>query len=390
MLEESQISQKFLLFEERFGRGEVIDAYYAPGRVNLIGDHTDYNGGMVLPLAIEKGTYLLVRRTELPPCRLYSANLDLEARILTSELEPKGDWADYVRGVYKYSSEYCGGLPPFDAYYFGDLPLESGLSSSASIEVVTARAMNSLGCALSHADEVKVAWRAENEFVGVPCGIMDQYAVAFAEKGHCLLLDCETMEHRQVPFNVRDCVLVVGNTGMPRNLAQTEYRKRRLECAEALEALSTRLGPHAYLSAITVKEFESARWGLPDLLARRAEHVIYENVRVEEAARCLQAGDARTLGHLMNRSHESLRDLYEVSTHELDALQQISLEQQGVLGSRMTGAGFGGCVVSLVARDSLERYLRRTPGLYWQATHEEAEFTVTTPGDGARRLREAT
>jgi galactokinase len=250
--------------------------------------------------------------------------------------------------------------------------------------------MNSLGCGLSGSDEVKVAWRAENEFVGVPCGIMDQFAVAFAEKGHCLLLNCETMDHQQVPFNLRDCVLVVGNTGMPRTLAETDYRQRRLECSEALEALSARLGQRNYLSNISVKEFESARWGLPELLARRAEHVIYENVRVEEAARCLRTGDTRTLGHLMNRSHESLRDLYEVSSLELDALQQISLEQQGVLGSRMTGAGFGGCVVSLVTREGLERYLRRVPGLYWKATHEEAEFTVTTPGDGARKLQEAT
>jgi galactokinase len=183
-----------------------------------------------------------------------------------------------------------------------------------------------------------------------------------------------------------DAALVVGNTGVRRTLAGSEYRTRRAESEEALTQLSKKLGPKRNLTQVSINEFELGRYSLTPLLEKRAEHVIYENLRVEEAARCLEAGDPETLGHLMNRSHESLRDLYEVSCPELDALQEISLEQQGVWGCRMTGGGFGGCVVAIIKKDSVERYLRRVPGLYWQSTHYDAEFVVTTPGDGAKKL----
>lgn len=388
MLEESDIRQRFLEFEARFGRGGVIDLYFAPGRVNLIGEHTDYNGGYVLPVAVEQGTYMMTRKSELDPSRLYSESVMLDARIFSSETSAVEDWADYVRGVYFYSREFCGKLPPFDALYFGDLPLDSGLSSSASIEVVTAMGLQTLGCQMDLDDAVKVSLKAENDFVGMPCGIMDQFCVAYGRKGHAILLNSETLEHRYVPFSLQEVTLIVGNTGVRRNLQETEYRRRRLESLEALELLTGKLGPRRNLADVTINDFERARYSLPPLLEKRAEHVIYENARVEEAARCLEAGDAATLGHLMNRSHESLRDLYEVSCHELDSLQQVSLDQQGVLGARMTGAGWGGCVVVLIKTDSVERYLRRVPGLYWQCTHYDADFIVTLPGGGARKLQE--
>ncbi len=386
LLDASEIGKRLLEFESRFGRGGTIDTYFAPGRVNLIGEHTDYNGGYVLPIAIEQGNYMLIRKSELPPARLYSENVDLDARILPDDIQKQSDWADYVRGVYKFARRQCPDLPPFDALYFGDLPLDSGLSSSASIEIVTALGFRSLGCELSASDEVKVGRRAENDFVGVFCGVMDQFTVAYGKKGHAILLNCGTMDFRYVPFNIRDVVVVIGHTGVKRTLATSEYNTRRHECARALEELSAKLGHRESLADITISEFERARYAIPEVLARRAEHVIFENTRVEEAARCLERGDAKTLGHLMNRSHESLRDLYEVSSPELDALQEISLEQQGVLGCRMTGAGFGGCVVALVKADNVERYLRRVPGFYWQATHYDAEFVITGPGDGAHRV----
>jgi len=166
MLEESQIKQRFVDFESRFGRGDVIDLYFAPGRINLIGEHTDYNGGYVLPVAVDLGTYLMIRRSELSPARLFSENVDLDARILTAEVKRDGDWADYVRGVYLYAQEYCGDLPPFDALYFGDLPLDAGLASSASVAVATALGMQSLGCALEKDDIVKLSLKAETDFVG--------------------------------------------------------------------------------------------------------------------------------------------------------------------------------------------------------------------------------
>lgn len=385
-LDAAEIGKRFIEFESRFGRGGAIDTYFAPGRINIIGEHTDYNGGKVLPIAIEQGTYMLIRKSELPPARLYSENVDLDARVFPAELTKQRDWADYVRGVYMFARKTCQDLPPFDAFYFGDLPLDSGLSSSASLEVVTAAGFESLGCCMSKSEQVKVARRAENDFVGVFCGVMDQFAVAMGKKGNAILLDCGSMDHRQVPFNIRDSVLVIGHTGIKRSLATSEYNTRRHECAEALRQLSAKVGPRANLVDVSISDFERTRYTIPETLAKRAEHVIYENTRVEEAARCLERGDALTLGHLMNRSHESLRDLFEVSSPELDALQEISLEQQGVWGCRMTGAGFGGCVITLIKSENVERYLRRVPGFYWQATHYDAEFIMTTPGEGAHKV----
>ncbi|MDD5448233.1 MAG: galactokinase, partial [Actinomycetota bacterium] len=356
------------------------------GRVNLIGEHTDYNGGFVLPIAVEQGTYMLIRQSEIPPIRLYSATLDREATIYPEKIEKQDDWANYVRGVCLYAKEIAGELPSFDAFFFGDLPLESGLSSSASLEVVTAAGLESLSLKFSKLDIVKITRRAENNFVGVPCGIMDQYAVTFAKAQHAILLDCSTLESHQVPCRLGDCVLVVGHTGVRRALTDSEYAKRISECNEALSLLSKRIGQRKSLREVTPLEFNTAKWSLPEKLRNRAEHVIYENLRVEQAAKSLELGDMETLGYLMNRSHESLRDLFEVSSQELNALQEISLQQNGVRGCRMTGAGFGGCVITLIKKDWLERYLRRVPELYWQATHCDASFIATTPAEGARKI----
>jgi len=390
MLDEADIGQKFLEFETRFGRGGEIDLYFAPGRVNLIGDHTDYNGGLVLPLAIEQGTYMMIRRSELPPARLYSDFGHREARLHPADIKKAGDWADYVRGVFLYAREYCDDLPPFDGFYYGDLPIGAGLSSSASIELVTALGLASIGCELPLTKAVRVSRRAENDFVGMACGVMDQFAVAFAMDGSALLLDCDSMEFRPVPFNVKDATLVIGHTGVYRPLVETPYNSRREECEEALKAFSARLGELPNLSQISVKDFERFRYSVPETLARRTEHVIFENLRVEEAARSLERGEAERLGHLMNRSHESLRDLFEVSSPELDALQEISIGRPGVWGCRMTGGGFGGCVIALVEAEAVESYLEEIPQLYWEATHYEPEFTVTGPAGGARKLMENT
>jgi galactokinase len=387
MLDSAEIGKRLLEFEVRFGRGGEIDTYFAPGRVNLIGEHTDYNGGNVLPVAIEQGNYMLIRKSELPPARLYSASVDQEARIFPADITKQDDWADYVRGVYLFSRQECPDLSSFDALYFGDLPLDSGLSSSASIEIVTATGMESLGCKMSPFEAMRVGRRAENDFVGVFCGVMDQFAVMMGKKGHAILLNCGTMDYRHVPFNLNDVSIVIGQTGVKRTLASTEYNTRRHECEEALRLLSEKLGPKGSLVEITISEFERAKYSLPGTLAKRAEHVIYENSRVEEAARCIERGDAVTLGHLMNRSHESLRDLFDVSSEELDAMQEISVEHQGVIGCRMTGAGFGGCVVALIKNENVERYIRRMPSLYWKATHYDAQFIVTTPGEGAHKVQ---
>jgi galactokinase len=386
MLEESDIRSRYVDFEARFGRGGVIDLYYAPGRVNLIGDHTDYNGGYALPFAVEQGTYMMIRKSELAPNRLFSENLDLDARVMPTDSTKIGDWADYVRGVCLFARDYCGELSPFDALYFGDLPLDKGLSSSASIEIATALGMETVGCPMDSDDVVKVALRTENDFIGSQSGVLDQFCIAYARKGHALFLNCETLEYRHVPFNLQEVALVVGHTGVRHPLQNTDYHTRKLESAQALEMLSEKLGEQRNLAQISISEFERARYSLPLILEKRAEHVVYENVRVEEAARCLETGDSKTLGHLMNRSHESLRDLYEVSCPELDALQEVSNNQQGVWGCRMTGAGFGGCVVALIKKSAVEGFLKRVPVQYWQATHYDADLLVTVPGAGAMKL----
>jgi galactokinase len=385
---EAQLMQKLFDFETKFGRGGEIDLYFAPGRVNLIGEHTDYNGGKVLPMALAQGNYLYIRVSELPPARLYSVNKESEARFHPGEVKKMNDWADYVRGVFLYSQDACGKrLPPFDGLYFGDLPLEAGLSSSAALEMATALGMGSIGCEFDLSQAVAVSRRAENEFVDVFCGVMDQFSIAFCRKGHVMLLDCDTLEYQQVPFNLKDVSVVISHSGIYRSLAETPYNERKHECEQALKAINRRLGENRPdLSHIPPIEYERVKYALPEKLAARAEHVIYENVRVEEAARALRMGDAERLGHLMNRSHQSLRGLFEVSMPEIDRLQEMSVEMRGVHGARLTGAGFGGCVISLVDNDAVESFIRKMGEKYWSETHYEAEFIATGPEDGAHRV----
>ncbi len=386
MIESSEIEKRIVDFDSRFGRGGQVDLYFAPGRVNLIGEHTDYNSGLVLPVAIQRGTYMLIRKSDMPPVRVYSENRNEEARFDPSNIVKEDDWADYVRGVYLYASRYFGKISLFDGYYFGDLPLGAGLSSSASIELVTAVGLRSLGVEMPLERAVIISRRAENDFVGVSCGIMDQFTVAYAKEGCALLINCDTLEHSYVPYNIADSSLVIGHTGIYRSLANTPYNTRLSECQSALTELEKKLGPKKNLSQISVLEFEKVKYSLPETLAMRAEHVIFENVRVEEAALCLERGDPEKLGYLMNRSHESLRDLYEVSSPELDTLQRLSVEHPGVWGCRLTGAGFGGCVIALVKTEALESYLNTIPDKYWRETHLEGDFIVTKPEGGARKM----
>jgi galactokinase len=354
--------------------------------VNLIGDHTDYNGGLVLPLAIEEGTYALVRPKEKPPARLYSAGTGGEAEFDPREIVKRGDWADYVRGVFFTLAQVRGYPPPFDIMYFGDLPLDAGLSSSASLEVVTALASNSLGFGISNEDAARAGWRAENEFVGVNCGVMDQYAVSLSREGHLMLLDCRTLEYDHVPFNLDGASFLIGHTGVGRSLVDSHYNLRRRESEEALVLISAMIGARDDLSRVTPEEFEAVRDSLPEIPRMRAEHVLKENFRVRDAAECLEAGDPEVLGRLMNESHASLRDLYQVSSPELDILQGLSLSRPGVWGCRMTGAGFGGCVIALLRDEYIPEYLEMVPGLYRRATGREPFFLPAQPCAGARML----
>ena len=385
-LERREIEERRAEFVARFGAGGDTRLYFAPGRVNLIGEHTDYNGGLVLPLALELGTYLLIRPSREPPARFYSTRTGEEAELHPDRIARRGDWADYVRGVFFILQKAYGGLPPFEALFFGDLPLRAGLASSASLEVVTVLASTSLGYSMQGEEMARVAWRAENEYVGVPCGIMDQYAAALAQAGTAMFLDCDSLAYRHIPFKLEDTTILIGHTGVYRSLAASDYNRRRRECEEALKLISARVGKKENLSRVSREEFEAAKPHLPDVLRMRAEHVVAENLRVKMAAECLARGDAEKLGHFLNRSHASLRDLYQVSCPELDVLQEASLAQPGVWGCRMTGAGFGGCVIALIRNESLPEYLKVVPDLYNRATGCEPFFLTTRPGGGARML----
>ncbi len=330
---------------------------------------------------------MLIRAKKSPPARLYSAASGEEAELDPGRIARRGDWADYARGVLAFLSQSRGAPPPFEALYFGDLPLGAGLSSSASLEVVTAVSSASLGYTLDGEEAARAAWRAENEFVGVSCGIMDQYVVALAEVGTVLFLDCGTAAYVHIPFSLKDTAIVIGHTGVYRSLAASAYNRRRRECEEALRTISGRIGGREDLSHVTREELAAARPYLAETAGMRTEHVIEENLRVREAVRCLEGGDPQGLGRLLNLSHASLRDLYQVSSPELDALQEISQARPGVWGCRMTGAGFGGCVIALVNREAVPAYLAKVPGLYGDATGREPFFiVVNAPSGGARRL----
>jgi len=387
MLSAEEIEERRRRFSVRFGEGSDPELYFAPGRVNLIGDHTDYNGGLVLPLAIAEGTYLLIRPKGSPPARLYSENSGEEAEFDPCRIERRGDWADYSRGVFFILAELYGTPPPFDAYYFADLPLGAGLSSSASLEIVTAFAASCLGIEIGREEAAMAGWRAENEFVGLSCGIMDQYAVALARTGTVLFLDCETTAYRRIPCELPGTSILIGHTGVYRSLIASAYNRRRSECEEALSLISAQVGARPNLSRVTPDELEAAGPSLSPDLRSRVEHVIAENRRVEETVACLSTGDAAGLGRLLTLSHASLRDLFQVSSAELDALQEISLAQPGVWGCRMTGAGFGGCVVALIRSDRIPDYLERVPELYRSAGGREPFFIIVDgPGGGVRKL----
>lgn len=386
MLDAAEIERRRVEFAVRFGEGSAADLYFAPGRINLIGDHTDYNGGLVLPLAIAEGTYVLVRPRDKAPSRIYSAVTAEAAEFDPGEIAKRGDWADYVRGVFSILSLTRGEPLPCDALFFGDLPLGAGLSSSASLEVATALASTSLGFRLSSEEAAHAAWRAENEFVGMNCGVMDQYAVALSRDGHLILLDCRTLIYDFVPFDLPETSLLIGHTGTGRSLVDSQYNQRRRECEEALGFMNARVGAKGDLSGFTLEEFEAVAGKLPEVPRMRAEHVLRENLRVKEAAACLRAADPEGLGRLMNESHASLRDLFQVSSTELDSLQEISLAQPGVWGCRMTGAGFGGCVIALVRDESLADYLATVPDLYRRVSGREPLFLAARPSGGASRL----
>jgi len=357
----------------------------APGRVNLIGEHTDYNDGFVLPAAIDRAVTYAGRRRPDRLVRVHSTDFGASVEFSLDEIrkDRQNPWSNFLRGVSKFLQEDGQRLAGAELAFGGDVPREAGLSSSAAVEVGAAAFWAKLlGLALDPVYIVKLARRAENEFVGVPCGIMDQFISALGRRDHALFLDCRDLTYRHVPLR-KDVKIVVCNSGVKRALAQSEYEVRLKQCRQAVSVIAETGVPVKSLRDVKPSDLAAARGRLGDLLWRRAHHVVSENHRVLEAVKVLEAGDLERFGSLMNASHDSLRDDYEVSSKELDALVEIARKQPGVLGARMTGAGFGGCTVNLVRADAAEAFAAAVSKSYQEAIGLKAEVYICQASDGA-------
>ena len=378
-------------FKEVFGK-DAEQQFFAPGRVNLIGEHTDYNGGNVFPCAIDKGTYGLVSKRTDRTFRMYSENFaDLGVMEFTlDELvnDKKHDWANYPKGVIKMFVEEGFKIDSgFDFLVSGNIPNGAGLSSSASIEMLTGIVLKDLfHLSIDPIAMALLGKKVENLFIGVNSGIMDQFAIVMGKKDHAILLDCNTLKYDYVPVVLKDEVIVIANTNKRRGLADSKYNERRAECDEALAELQTKL-PIKALGELSIEEFEANK----DLIKspirqKRAKHAVYENQRTLKAQKELSAGNLAEFGKLMNQSHISLRDDYEVTGVELDTLAALAWEQPGVVGSRMTGAGFGGCTVSIVKKDKVDDFIKNVGEAYKNKIGYAADFYIAAVSEGARKL----
>lgn len=341
---------------------EAQKIYFSPGRVNLIGEHIDYNGGLVMPCAITFGTYLLIAPNEDNVFRFRSLNFEdkLDIPLQKNYIKINTNWFNYPLGIIGFFLKDGHKVKGFDILFYGDIPISSGLSSSASIEVVTAFAINELmDSGYSKLDLVKLSKSVENNFIGVNSGIMDQFAVAFGEKNKALMLNCDTLDYKAVDSNLGDYILAIINTNKPRKLAESKYNERVQECQTALKALQQELNIKN-LCDIDGDTFKKYNHLIKDeIILKRARHVIEENDRVKLAAMALSQNNLSEFGRLMYASHDSLRDLYEVSGKELDAIEEYSKIDSNVAGARMTGAGFGGCAIALVKEGAFDDFSQK-------------------------------
>ncbi|MCX6240247.1 MAG: galactokinase [Bacteroidetes bacterium] len=364
--------------------------FFAPGRVNLIGEHTDYNGGFVLPCALQYGTYLLIRKRPDNLVRFATTNFDykIEYDISKGYVKQQGQWINYPLGIFDQFDKLKIGLSGFDMLFSGDIPNSAGLSSSASIEMVTAFALASMlnVTSLEMTDLVNLSKRSENEFIGLDCGIMDMFAVGMGSADHAIFLNCLTLEFKRIPFILNGYKLIIANTNKKRGLADSKYNERVQECKEAIDAIRPHI-PVNHLGEIGFMQFFKIQELIEDeRVRRRARHVISENQRVLNAVSCLHKNDLLQFGALMNASHESLRDNYEVTGIELDTLVEEAWKINGVIGSRMTGAGFGGCTVSIVRDNVVEKFIHQAGDNYRQKTGLTASFYIAEVSDGTREI----
>lgn len=376
-------------FNEVFKKEKLY--FFAPGRVNLIGEHTDYNGGHVFPCALSFGTHCVFCKRDDKKVRLYSLNFPekgiIDADLSAISYDKKQDWANYPLGVIKTLQNHGYNINQgFELMFWGDIPNGAGLSSSASIELATAVAMNKVfNLYIPQVELVKFCQEAENKFVGMNCGIMDQFAIGMGKEGCAVLLDCNTLNYEYAPLDLKGVSIVIMNTNKRRELADSKYNERRSECERALKELQRKL-PIKSLGDLSINEFEKNKELITNPTDRkRAKHAVYENQRTLQAVERLKAGDLKTFGKLMNESHLSLRDDYEVTGKELDTLAEAAWQQPGVLGARMTGAGFGGCAIALVQDADVKHFIDNVGKIYREKTGLQADFYIASVGGPARQ-----
>lgn len=375
-------------FQIRFGK-IPSHIFFSPGRVNLIGEHIDYNGGKVMPCAISLGTYLAVSKNTDKIFRFYSLNFPESAELhLQNSYSRSGKtWFNYPLGVIDHVISNGFSTSGLDMLFYGDLPIGAGLSSSASIEVLMAYALDQLfQLNIPKVEIARLCKKVENEFIGVNCGIMDQFAVTFGEKSKAILLNCDTLEYEILPFDTGEYVLAIINTNKTRTLSDSKYNERFAQCGAALKALKKELDANN-LCEIGMETFESHRHLINDsTLEKRAFHVISENLRVIKAAKALKNGQLEEFGRLMYASHQSLKDLYEVSGTELDTIVEFCKKYAGCIGARITGAGFGGCAIALIKKQNLSDFSEGLTGYYKKTIGYEPTVFASNIGDGARLM----
>lgn len=373
-------------FRKLYGENPIV--VQAPGRVNLIGEHTDYNEGFVLPAAIEFQTQIAIGRRA--DCRMmvtsenYGERVEFDLDRLPESR--RGHWSDYVVGVAALMEQKIDGLPGANLLIHGNVPLGAGLSSSASLEVAVCQAFLQIsektmaGLAIT-----RLCQQAENEFVGARCGIMDQFISVHGEKNHALRLDCRSLEYHLLPIPP-DVRLVICNTMVRHSVAAGEYNHRRAECEAAARFFSERMPGVRTLRDVTLEDFEKFKGGMPEQIRKRCHHVLTEDLRVLQAEQALQSGDLKLFGKLMAGSHASLRDEFEVSCEELDLMVRLAEANEGVYGARMTGGGFGGCTINLVTENCVERFQENVAAGFQRATGLVPQIYVSSAADGAGRV----
>ncbi|WP_426349934.1 galactokinase [Alloiococcus sp. CFN-8] len=377
-------------FKTLYGAEGDIRLFHSPGRINLIGEHIDYNGGYVFPCALEFGTFGVVRAREDKVVNLASTDFDLRVTTTLDDLQyrKEDDWANYPKGVIKIMHDQGYSVGGMDILVSGNIPNGAGLSSSASLELLTAVMVEKLfnNGSLPRVDLVKLCQKAENEYVGVNCGIMDQFAIGMGKKDRAILLDCDTLNYDYVSADLKGYTLVIMNTNKRRALNESKYNERRTECDEALEALK-KYKDITSLCQLTPEEFEEAKDKLTkDNISKRAEHAVYENHRVKKAIEALNSGDIHSFGELLTASHNSLRDLYEVTGEALDSIVSEALKAPGCIGARMTGAGFGGCAIALVDKKEIDSFMDSVKKGYLNRTGLKADFYFSGIGEGTEEI----